>query len=230
MSLAYHQRIKGRPATAATPATPRREPCSPLLAVRTAIENLTDDQVRGLVHTLVDGLVHGMLADVAARVDEVVDDITDSIVAVIGAAAPESPSTTMPSACKARRTRSKDKAHRTCELCGRAGSRRFVESSTGWRCAPTATKCVGHRRPASEIDAPQRPRHTAQSSHRVTPDGERHLNLVQLPGVTAHCQDCTRTWTLSGDALLEETEAHELARGHIITVHEQPGELIGACP
>ncbi len=227
MSLAYHQRVKGRAATA---ATPRREPCSPLLAVRTAIENLTDDQVRGLVHTLVDGLVHGMLADVAARVDEVVDDITDGIVAVIGAVAPESPSAaTPPAPCAVRRTRSKDKAHRTCELCGRAGSRRFVESSTGWRCAPTATKCVGHRRPASEIDAPQRPRHTTQSSHRVAADGERHLNLVQIPGVTAHCQDCTRTWTLTGDALREETDAHELARGHITTAHEQPGELIEVC-
>lgn len=228
MSLAYHQRIKGR--RSATPAPPRREQCSPLVAVRSAIENLTDDQVRGLVHALVDGLVHGMLEDVAARVDEVVDGITDSLVAVISAAAPEIPSTTTPAPCAARRARSKDKTQRTCELCGRAGSRRFVESSTGWRCAPTATKCVGHRRPASEIDAPQRPRHTRQSSHRVAPDGERHLNLVQIPGVTAHCQDCTRTWTLTGDALREETDAHELARGHITTVHEQSGELSEACP
>jgi hypothetical protein len=29
--------------------------------------------------------------------------------------------------------------------------------------------------------------------------------------------------------LRQETEAHELARGHIITVHEQPDELAEAC-
>lgn len=229
MSLAYHQRIKGR--RTATTATSRREPCSPLHAVRAAIENLTDDQVRGLVHTLVDGLVHAMIEDVASRADEVVNDITDSIIAVISAAAPQMPPTTTPARCTTPRTRSKDKAQRTCELCGRAGSRRFVASSTGgWRCAPTATKCVGHRRPATEIDVPQRQRHTGHSSHRLPPEAERHLNLVHTPGVTAQCQDCTRTWTLTGDALREETEAHELARGHITTVHEQPGELIKAYP
>ncbi len=228
MSLAYHQRIKGR--RSATPAPPRREQCSPLMAVRSAIENLTDDQVRGLVHALVDGLVHGMLEDVASRADEVVDDITDSIVAVISAAAPEMPSTTTPARCTARRTRSQDKAQRTCELCGRAGSRRFVESDTGWRCAPTATKCVGHRRPTPEVGAPKRERHAALAPHRAAPEAERHLNLVHTPAVTAQCQDCTRTWTVSGDALREETEAHELARGHIITIRQQPDELIQACP
>lgn len=34
---------------------------------------------------------------------------------------------------------------RTCELCGRAGTRRFIPTETGWRCSPSATKCSGNR-------------------------------------------------------------------------------------
>lgn len=227
MSLAYHQMINNR--RPAPPAAPRREQCSPLLAVRSAIENLTDEHVRDLVHTIVDGLVHGMIEDVAARADEVIDHITDSLIDVIGAAAPENPATAPAAQCGRRRTRSKDKAQRTCELCGRTGSRRYIASTTGWRCAPSATKCVGHRRQASHVDAPQPARQRPQTSPRPAPAGERPLKLVRTPGVTAQCQDCTRTWTLSGAALRQETEAHELARGHIITVHEQPDELAEAC-
>ncbi len=226
MSLAYHQRINNR---RPTPPPAPRQSCSPLLAVRSAIENLTDDQVRDLVHTLVDGLVHGMIDDVAARADEVIDHITDGLIDVIGAATPEIPTAAPAAQCVQRRTRSKDKVQRTCELCGRTGSRRYIASTTGWRCAPSATKCVGNRRQASQIDAPQALRHRPQESPRLAPDGERPLKLVRAPGVTAQCQDCTRTWTLSGAALRQETEAHELARGHIITVHEQPDELAEAC-
>ncbi|MCX8565086.1 hypothetical protein OS122_29825 [Mycolicibacterium mucogenicum] len=98
---------------------------------------------------------------------------------------------------------------------------------------------AAHRLPpnASGIDARRRKSTCRNASatpdtHLIAcpPEAERHLNLVHTPGVTAQCQDCTRTWTLTGDALREETEAHELARGHITTVHEQPGELIEAYP
>lgn len=37
-----------------------------------------------------------------------------------------------------------DAVQRTCEICGRVGTRRFAETATGWKCAPSATKCPGN--------------------------------------------------------------------------------------
>lgn len=34
---------------------------------------------------------------------------------------------------------------RTCEVCGRVGTRRFKQTPTGWRCSLTAAKCPGNR-------------------------------------------------------------------------------------
>lgn len=53
-----------------------------------------------------------------------------------------------------------DAVQRTCEICGRVGTRRFVPvgkvnddgTAAAWRCAPTATKCPGNRpKPAENM-------------------------------------------------------------------------------
>ncbi len=41
--------------------------------------------------------------------------------------------------------RAQDAGERTCEICGRVGTRRYVKTDTGWRCSPTATACVGNQ-------------------------------------------------------------------------------------
>lgn len=40
------------------------------------------------------------------------------------------------------------------------------------------------------------------------------------PGVTARCQDCTRTWTLTGRVLESAVELHEVKHAHIVDVLE----------
>lgn len=40
------------------------------------------------------------------------------------------------------------------------------------------------------------------------------------PGVTAHCTDCTRTFTLTGRVLQQAADLHELKHGHIVIFEE----------
>lgn len=215
MSVANHQVARTRA------QTPARDECAPFTAIRTAIENLSDDQVRGLIGALVGGLVHGMIEDVAARADDIVDEVVENIAAQLSTAAHA-----LPQPARVSAARQQDAVKRACELCGRIGSRRFVESATGWRCAPSATKCVGHRRAPSGVDA----RLVATASKRSTPEVDRALKIVRTPGVTARCQDCTRTWTLTGPVLQAAIDQHELKRGHLITIYdEQANELVEAC-
>lgn len=58
-----------------------------LHGVRAAIQELSDDQIRGAIKSLVHGLVTGMLGDLAGRVDEIVDNVVHSICDQIAAAA-----------------------------------------------------------------------------------------------------------------------------------------------
>ncbi|MGA5467156.1 hypothetical protein [Mycobacterium sp. NPDC050041] len=127
------------------------------------------------------------------------------------------------------RYRAQDANHRTCEICGRTGSRRFVQTATGWRCSPTATACTGNR--GSDIPAKDiQPNVTPEESPQV--DASDPVEKVDTPpvpasrpaaltaNVTARCQDCTRTWTLSGRLLDSAVEMHELKHGHIVNVYE----------
>ena len=41
--------------------------------------------------------------------------------------------------------RQQDAVEKTCEICGRVGTRRYVKTDTGWRRSPTATACVGNQ-------------------------------------------------------------------------------------
>lgn len=159
-----------------------------------------------------------MIEDVAVRADEIVDDVVENIVGQLSSVAQA-----LPQPVGVARARQRDAIKRTCELCGRVGSRRFLESATGWRCAPSATKCVGHRRAPSLVDA--RP-----AAAHPTADVDRALKIVREPSVTARCQDCTRTWTLTGTVLRAAIDQHELKRGHLVTVYDaQADDLVEAC-
>jgi hypothetical protein len=131
---------------------------------------------------------------------------------------------------------------RICEICGRRGVQRFVQTSTGWRCAPTAAACPGNKT-ASDIPAkpfqpnvtpettPTAPEEaqdgvgddspeTQEAAANDTYAGAALAHTPPPPGVTARCQDCTRSWDLSGDALTDAVERHELKHSHIVTVLE----------
>lgn len=204
---------------------PVNDESAPFTAVRAAIEKLSDDQVRSLIRALVDGLVHGMIDDVAARADDIVDDVVDNITAQLSAVAQA-----IQPAARGCVSRQQDTVKRTCELCGRIGSRRFVSTPTGWRCAPSATKCIGHRRPASRGDTPRQPQRPT-GTKRPAAQTDRSLKIVPAPEITARCQDCTRTWTLTGTVLQAAIDQHELKRGHLITVYDEHArELVEACP
>nr|WP_292990541.1 DNA methyltransferase [Mycobacterium sp.] len=104
--------------------------------------------------------------------------------------------------------RAQDAVRHTCEVCGRTGSRRFVETETGWRCAPSATKCPGNKQPDPApvpVVAPVAAVHD-----------ERPVALAA--GITAKCQDCTRTWTLTGRVLRSAVEMHEQKHSHFVDV------------
>lgn len=97
---------------------------------------------------------------------------------------------------------SKKVPDRTCEICGRVGKQRFIETATGWRCAPTAVKCPGN--------------------HAATEAGESLDEPGEPPvPITAHCQDCTRVFHLTGIPLGAAIEQHELKHGHVVTVAEE---------
>lgn len=200
--------------------TPARDECAPFAAIRTAIENLSDEQVRALIGAFVGGLVHGMIEDVAARADDIVDEVVENIAAQLSTAAHALPQPGRVSAA-----RQQDAVKRTCELCGRIGSRRFVESdgmalrALGHQMRRTSTRAVAARH-APLATAPKGP----------APEVDRALKIVRAPGVTARCQDCTRTWTLTGAVLQAAIDQHELRRGHLITIYdEQADELVEAC-
>ncbi|MCV7137855.1 hypothetical protein [Mycolicibacterium fortuitum] len=211
---------------------------NPFHAVRLAIENLSDDQVCGLIRALVHGLVQGMITDVAARTDDIVEDAVQSITNQIATAA-EHLQQVRVNAAEVKSSRRADGVQRTCELCGRVGSRRFVQSDTGWRCAPSATKCVGHRRQPSVVEpghVVERGSTNSVGSSRIPAAADTPLKVVRTPGVTAHCLDCRRTWTLTDEVLQLAIKRHELRTGHIVDVYDEDAgedavvELAEACP
>ncbi|KWX66831.1 hypothetical protein [Mycobacterium sp. NAZ190054] len=127
---------------------------------------------------------------------------------------------------------------KTCEICGRVGTRRYVpigDAKSGrWRCSPTATACIGNQptpadcnkdgrnstpnvASASDIPAKQIP-------PKVTPAPEPPAPRIphsKSTEVTARCVDCTRTYTLTGRVLQQAIDMHELKHGHIVQVVDQ---------
>ncbi len=144
------------------------------------------------------------------------------------------------------RSHAQDAVQHTCVICGRTGSRRFTRMTSDegddlWRCAPTATACPGNRRtfpppPKSssqsraQPDTPQvdasepcpKPEPAQDNPPPPTiPPGEpvsREAGGGVVTGVTARCQDCSRTWTHTSPVLDMLIEKHELTHGHIVTV------------
>lgn len=132
---------------------------------------------------------------------------------------------------------------RTCEICGRVGTRRYVPvgqaEDNRWKCSPTAYKCPGNRgldirepKPAvvEPPAAPKPEQPTIRTLIRVqdkpapapeppAPLAERHS---ASPNVTARCQDCTRTWTLTDRPLELAIQMHELKQGHVVDTVEVP--------
>lgn len=122
----------------------------------------------------------------------------------------------------------------TCEICGRTGVQRFIQTPTGWRCSPTAVKCPGNQaargRPAEPCDdcetngvnciAHRPPAPAAVSLPEPAPTAAPTAPPVP-PGVTARCKDCTRTWNLTGFILQKAVEMHELKHSHIVDVIDQ---------
>lgn len=213
------------------------------------------DELRTIIRTILHGLA-----------DELTDRIVDPIIAQIAVsggpgqgggndqgegaepssgttphASPGGQDTTAPAAPKAKRQRSpaQDAVTHTCEICGRTGTRRYVETATGWRCSPTATKCLGNRaeKPAENMTenmtAQPDPAPGQGESEDCNKAGEISTPNVALPdrsstptepakaappAYTARCQDCTRTWTLTGRVLRMAVDTHELKHAHIVNI------------
>jgi hypothetical protein len=148
-----------------------------------------------------------------------------------------------------------DAVEHTCEVCGRTGTRRYVSTPTGWRCAPSSAEACARK--AGAKSAPPRPA-DPQYAHRtgrglpgqasdipakqfqpnVTPPKPepptvipidrtpppapapvvRTAGLPRAQAVTARCQDCTRTWTLTDRPLQMAVEMHELKHAHIVDI------------
>lgn len=138
---------------------------------------------------------------------------------------------------------------RTCEVCGRIGTRRYVATATGWRCSPTATACAPRFQPkgapspvarardavAELVDGvadkvlnapPPKPNASAigiggTSAFVRSPDRERSAAMERgKPPVTARCTGCKHTWNLTGRVLKMAVDTHEVRTGHVIDVIE----------
>lgn len=195
-----------------------------------AVENLSDETIRGVVEAIIKGVATGAVEELIDRLG-VVDVVVDYLAAAgsytqaadgsgadsgesrsnageVHALATGDASAPEPSLQPAT---GQDSAQFTCELCGRVGCRRFDKTPTGWRCSATA-RCGD--RPARTANP--RVLRSAPTPVLTTP------KRIAAQGVTARCQDCTRTYTLSGIPLHQAVQTHELRNGHIVDVLEVP--------
>ena len=137
--------------------------------------------------------------------------------------------------------RDRDTVTHTCDLCGRVGTRRFIQGGapdgTGWKCSPTATACIGNQpepvrkvpnpallkdldAPATTSDIPAKPIPPKVIPITREPEPAPRIPHSDSPAVTARCEDCTRVFTLTGRVLEQAVELHELGHGHIVKVLE----------
>lgn len=196
--------------------------------LRTVLEDMDDDTIRDVITAFVTGLVHGMIEDVTARADDIVAGIVDSVTGQLAAAAEQcAPSNdgqmTDPPASRpvVKPQRGQDAVQRMCVLCGRTGTRRFIETHAGWCCAPSSADACARKTAeknaeraatrASDIPAKRFPA-------KVTPPPPAAKPAAPAPGVTARCQDCPRSFTLVGRPLELAVEMHELKHSHIVKV------------
>lgn len=193
--------------------------------LRAVLEELDDDTIHDAITALVTGLVRGMIEDVTARADDIVTGIVDSITGQLAAAAQCAPSNddqmTEPPAPRpaAKPQHSQDAVQRTCIMCGRTGTRRYIETRAGWCCAPSSAEACARK--TAERDAE---RAAARASDipakefpaKVTPPPASAKPATPTPAVTARCQDCPRAFTLIGRPLQLAVEMHELKHSHIV--------------
>lgn len=107
---------------------------------------------------------------------------------------------------------------RTCESCGHKGFRKFDKTPTGWIC----WRCIDSQKrqlaPQADDEAVADP-----EPEPAKPPAERPAPAPAPAGITARCQDCTRTYTLTGTPLRHAVEMHELKHGHIVDVIDNAG-------
>lgn len=117
---------------------------------------------------------------------------------------------------------------RTCESCGHTGFRKFQKTPTGWCCwrcidsqkrqLTTETEPEAESDPEPEPETPQ-----AEESNIVGRNSTPNVAKPLPAAVTARCQDCTRTWQLTGFVLEKAAEMHELKHGHIVKILDNAG-------
>ena len=111
-----------------------------------------------------------------------------------------------------------DAITRTCELCGRVGTRRYVQTATGWRCNRVTAKCAGQPKrepePAAPSDIPAKEIQADVTPERISPPKPTPAG----PPITARCQDCNRVWNLTGRVLQMSVDMHEHKKGHIVDI------------
>lgn len=205
--------------------------------LRGFVESLPDETIHTAIDAFVRGLIHGLA-------DEFAGHLVDMIIAQIATASgleddepPESADVAELSGDTDRTSRAQDAEQRTCDLCGRVGTRRYVQTGSGWRCAPTATACIGNREgvatkavppeaPAAELSDIPAKQFRPDDTPRVEPTPPvsppavtvKRSSSDDLP-ITARCRDCPKTYTLTGDQLSNIVDVHEL-KGHIVDVLE----------
>ncbi|CAN5143709.1 hypothetical protein BH11ACT6_BH11ACT6_34560 [soil metagenome] len=129
----------------------------------------------------------------------------------------------------------------TCEICGRTGSRRFHPTPTGWRCTAYEV-CAGRAATTltaaqPEPSAPAEPvaaglpelctacgrveadPHVCATAPDPRPVADAPADVPSGPNpapASARCQNCPRTFTLTGRNLRGAVDMHEFKTGHIV--------------
>lgn len=165
-----------------------------LNALRATVQELSDDQIRGAITALVHGLVSGMLGDIAGRLDEIVDNVVHSICDQIAAAAESHQDDTADAAPTPREPAPlempgpRDRVKHTCEICGRDGTRRYVQTPTGWRCSPSSADRCKRRAEAQANPVPRDPKY-AHRLGRGLPGAASDIPAKDIPANVTPAED-----------------------------------------
>lgn len=189
--------------------------------LRKAIESLSDEQIHHLIDSVVGGFVCGMIDDIHARKDDIVAEVVGNILGHISAAAQQAqlrdvavaaakigaPSANIDAALtgltssaishrKPGSRHAQDAVERVCEVCGREGTRRYVQTASGWRCSrSSAAQCA--RRAAARSSVPVVDPRFTQRSGRGLPGmsdiAKKHIPLKVTPAAPAAATGALRT-------------------------------------